>query len=65
VREETAGGEERATKPRASTHHILPREKQGGDVSGTDWSEDLQDRSGREWRRAWPPVTRTSLKEEL
>ncbi|GEM_PF-1496927 len=31
-------------------------EKQGGDVSGTTRSEDRPDRSGREWRRAWPNV---------
>ena len=47
-----AGGEEPATKPRASPASQPRKSDQGDGASGTDWSEDRPDRNGRERSRA-------------
>jgi len=48
----TAGGEEPATKPRASPTARCRKSDQGDGASGADWSEDRPDRNGRERSRA-------------
>ena len=47
-----AGGEEPATKPRASPIARPRKRDQGDGESGADWSEDRPDRNGRERSRA-------------
>lgn len=47
-----AGGEEHATKPRASPGARPRKRDQGDGASGADWSEDRPDRNGGERSRA-------------